>query len=297
MSQSLPDITFGRGARRYSADFDGESFDGWASQLYLARDARAWSWNAMLLQISPTYRADTGFQSQNDYRRATAWTGYSIYPNRHGVDRVTFTLWGGGFWNFGGGRQQAVVQPGFSIMLPRQTQVGMNANFRDEHFRGSDLRGMRDVNLTVQSNYSSALRFGLEMGGGRRAARALVVPEVGSGRNARIWATLTPTQRVVLEPSISYEQLHRRSGEEVFRGYIARTRFSYQHNRELNVRLVAEYNDFRDRLGLQPLVMYQLNPFSIFYVGSTSTAAQFDPHGFVETDRQYFAKFQYLLRR
>jgi hypothetical protein len=297
LSQAMPDLTFGGDGSRHTAAFDGESFSGWASQLYLARDARAWSWNAMLLQVSPTYRADAGFQSQNNFRRATGWTGYTIYPNRHGVERATASLWGGGFWNFQGVRQQVVLQPALSIVLPRQTQVGINSNLRDERFRGVELQGIRDVNLWLQSSYSSAVRFGAEVGGGRRVARALTVPEIGTGRNARVWATLTPVQRVVVEPSLSYEQLHRLTGEEVFRGYIARSRFSYQHNRELNFRLVAQYNDFRDRLDLQPLLMYQLNPFSIFYIGSTSGATQFDPQGFVETDRQYFAKFQYLLRR
>ncbi len=86
------------------------------------------------------------------------------------------------------------------------------------------------------------------------------------------------------------------SGEEIYSGYIARTRFNFQYNRELQLRVVAQYNDFSERLDLEPLVAYQLNPFSIFYVGSTYGSREFDGHGMVGADRQYFAKLQYLFR-
>lgn len=52
----------------------------------------------------------------------------------------------------------------------------------------------------------------------------------------------------------------------------------------------------KTRLDLEPLLVYRLNPFSIFYVGSTYGSRQFDGYGLVGTDRQHFAKFQYLFR-
>jgi hypothetical protein len=101
----------------------------------------------------------------------------------------------------------------------------------------------------------------------------------------------------VVEPSVSYERLRRTNGEEVYSGYIARTRFNFQYNRELQLRMVAQYNDFSERFDLQPLLVYQRNPFTIFYIGSTYGSSSFDDHGFVGTDRPYVAKMQYLFRR
>lgn len=297
LSASLPDQGFGYGDDQRTAAFDGESFSGHAAIARVARDARRWSWNALYLGVSPTFRSDAGFLSQNNYHRATVWTGMTFYPNRHGVERVTGSLFGGGYWNFPGEPQQAILQPGLSVALPRQTTVSLNTSLREETFRGVHLTGIRDVGLSVNSNFSDALRFGLNVGTGRRVARTLSVPEVGSGVGAGAWAFFKPYDRVVVEPSISYEQLHRRNGEEVFSGYILRSRFNYQHTRELNLRVILQYNDFRERLDVEPLLMYQLNPFSIFYVGSTYGSRQFDELGFVGTDRQYFLKFQYLLRR
>ena len=296
LSAALPNLRFGEDGQ-HTAALDGESYGGHATALYLARNARIWSWNLLYLGISPTYRAETGFDRQNNYRRATGETGVSLYPNRHGVEQITASLWGGGFWNFQGETQQLVITPAISATLPRQTQIGINASLREEAFRQVRFPGLREYGLWLNSDFSDAIQLNLNLGTGRRIARTLAVPELGTGWDARISATIKPLQRIVIEPSLRYEQLHLLGGEEVFSGYIARSRFNLQYNRELSFRLVAQYNDFRDRVDLEPLLVYQLNPFSIFYLGSTYGSREFDSQGFVGTDRQYFVKLQYLFRR
>ncbi len=295
LSLGLPDITFGD--EGYTAAFDGESFTGHSGFLRFARDARTWSWNVLYLEVSPTYRADTGFQSQNDFRRATGWTGVTFYPNRQYLERISGSLFGGSYWNFGGVRTQDVFAPGVSVTLPRQTAVGISTTFRREVFRGERLAGIREHSLMVMSDFSSAFRGEINLGAGNRVARTLAVPEVGEGWNAELSATIQPTQRMTIEPSINYQELSLFSGEDVFSGYVIRTRFGFQYNRELNVRMVFQYNDFENRLDLEPLLVYQLNPFTMFYLGSSHGSSQFDERAFVETDRQYFAKFQYLFQR
>ena len=298
LSTRLPDERFGGSDDDdYTAAFDGESYTGHAAILWAGRDARHFSWNGLYLQSSPTYRADAGFESQNNFRRATVWAGYTLYPQKHGVERVTASIWGGGFWNFQGERQRAVFEPGLSFTLPRQTHIGIGAAFQNELFRGVELRGVRDYSLSIESAFSDAVRFGAQVGMGRRVARTLAVPEIGEGRGFSLWATIKPIQQVVIEPSLTYEELDRIGGAEVFSGYVARSAFNYQHNRELNVRAILQYNDFAERLSVEPLLMYQLNPFSIFYLGASSGSRRFGDLGFEPTERQYFAKVQYLFRR
>ena len=103
--------------------------------------------------------------------------------------------------------------------------------------------------------------------------------------------------QLVIEPSVSYEQLDRLNGEEIFSGYVAYVRANYQISRELQTRVLVQYNGFNKNLDVEPLVAYQLNPFTIFYVGATYGAEDMTTHGMVRTDRQYFMKFQYLIRR
>ena len=97
--------------------------------------------------------------------------------------------------------------------------------------------------------------------------------------------------------TLSYEQLDRQSGEEIFSGFVAYARANYQYNRALQMRVLLQYNDFNKQLDVEPLVAYQLNPFTIFYVGATYGAEDMTTHGLVKTDRQYFMKFQYLIRK
>jgi hypothetical protein len=297
LSARIPDLTFGRGSETYSAKFDGESYAGLAGSIQLARNARNWSWNATYSEASPTYRADTGFQQRNDFRRLTGWTGYTFYPNRHGVERISPSLGGGSSWNFEGEGKEAWLSPGVSATLPLQTNVGINSTFRQETFRGVELTGIRRHNLWLNSSFSDAMSVGFNVGTGSSVARTLATPEIGRGTDASVWATIKPMHRVVIEPSLTYAELDRADGERLYSGYIARTRINLQYNRELQFRTVLQYNDFAGRLDVEPLLVYQLNPFTMFYVGSTYGSRDFDGVGFRGTDRQYFAKFQYLFRR
>ncbi len=297
LSAGIPDLTFGYGDKQYTSSFDGESFAGWAAAFQLARNARTWSWNVNYSEASPTYRADAGFQTRNDFRRVTGWTGVTFYPHRYGIERIDPNIGGGSGWNFQGDGKEAWLSPGLNMMLPYQTHFGFQANFRQEMFRGIEFDGLQRYSLFLNSNFSDAATLGFHVGTGRTVARMLETPEIGRELDASVWSTLKPFQRLVIEPSLTYAELSRLDGEEIYSGYIARTRFNVQFNRELQFRMVVQYNDFAGRLALEPLVVYQLNPFSMFYIGSTYGSREFDGLGFMGTDRQYFAKFQYLFRR
>ena len=186
-----------------------------------------------------------------------------------GIERVSASLWGGGFWRFYGESQRAVIQPGFSIVLPRQTNIFFGATVQQETFRGVQLTGLRDYSFSLSSSPSQLLRFGFDAGTGRRIARSLTVPEVAEGKNASLWAEITPMPQLVIEPSINFERLDRTTGEEIFAGFVGYVRANYQVNRELRARVLLQYNDFSDQLDIEPLIAYQLNPFTIFYVGAS----------------------------
>jgi len=182
LSARIPDLAFGRGSESYSANFDGESYAGLAGSVQLARNARHWSWNATYSEASPTYRADTGFQTRNDFRRLTGWTGYTFYPNRYGVERISPSLGGGSSWNFGGEGKEAWLSPGLNATLPLQTHFGINTSFRQETFRGVELTGITNYNLWVNSSFSDPVSVGLQVGTGRRVARMLSRQRSGAAR-------------------------------------------------------------------------------------------------------------------
>ena len=100
-----------------------------------------------------------------------------------------------------------------------------------------------------------------------------------------------------------YSRLEDRdTGENFFSGYILRVRTNYQFSRRLFLRTVVQYNDFSERLEIDPLLTYRINPFSAFYVGSTHDYDTYpgrtqDASRFLQqSQRQFFFKFQYLFR-
>jgi hypothetical protein len=297
LTAHVPQLRFGRGGESYTAAFDGERFHGRAAHLSLNRSARHWSFNLAYNEASPTYRAETGFQRQNDFRRVNGNTSFALYLRRYGVEEVVPRIGFGHIANFGGERKDVWAIPGINLLLPRQTQLAVNGVYSTERFREIEFPGIRRVEASLRTVPGEALQLGMAVSSGRSIARTLATPVLGSGHEAELWGEIKPLHRLVVIPSVVHTALrHRESGEEFYSGYIARVRTELQFDRELSLRLVAQYNEFDGRLDVEPLLVYALNPFSIFYVGSTGGFRSFETDGWTGTSRQYFLKLQYLFR-
>ena len=89
------------------------------------------------------------------------------------------------------------------------------------------------------------------------------------------------------------------SGEPLDDVYVLRSRVTYQFNRQLFLRLITQYVDSDHSMSVDPLLSYKINPFTVFFVGSSHSllenATPLDA-GYTQTDRVYFVKFQYLFR-
>jgi hypothetical protein len=104
---------------------------------------------------------------------------------------------------------------------------------------------------------------------------------------------------MTVEPSLIFSSLDRHdTGEEIFSGWILRTRNTLSFSRQLFLRLVLQYDDFDQQFNVEPLVTYKLNPFTLFYIGSTQVYRELPGQRdeLTPVERQYFAKFQYLFR-
>ncbi|MCP4546594.1 MAG: hypothetical protein GY835_09040 [bacterium] len=138
-------------------------------------------------------------------------------------------------------------------------------------------------------------------------------PVMGIATNFSAWLDLKLTNRLLVEPNVDFFKLNHRDGyleanpdedREIYSGYIFRTRFNYQFTREWFLRLVVQYDEFDDYVTLEPLVTYRVNPFTVFYVGMGTGHQNFNASDHEDlsesrwklTQRQFFAKFQYLFR-
>ncbi len=131
-----------------------------------------------------------------------------------------------------------------------------------------------------------------------RFIRRSDTPDMGIGHTISLTVRLRPTFQLQVDVSYSRAKLSSvASGALFYDGYVAHALGVYQFTPELFLRVIGQYDEFNKAFDFYPLISYKLNPFTIFYAGSTYALLDFgDPFGVKQTTRQYFLKLQYLLR-
>jgi hypothetical protein len=296
LTEGVNGLTFDDG--RHTAAFDGESYWGHAAYVSFERDARTWIFDFDYWAASPTFRADLGFERQNDFQRATMLQGLIFYPESRFVDQVIPVFVAQRIWDSDGLRKEDILVGNLEVAWEGDTRTVFEYARWRERFSGIDFDNGYNLFVYLRSGFSEMFRPGFSVSHGRRIARFQDPPTLGKGTDAEVWLEFKPLTRWVIEPSLNYSQLNDpKTGEQFFSGYIFRTRNTFQFTREFFLRLVVQYNGFSEGLSIEPLLTYRLNPFTLFYVGSTQGYQNFgDPHDLTATKRQYFAKFQYLFR-
>jgi len=299
---SLAGQTFDRGA--HTAVFDGESYWGYAQYARLAEDSRHWQLHLQYEAYSPTFRAENGFVPQNDQRRLFASPHVTAYPLNGWLDQVDADVALVKTWNFAGVRKDEYVQPYVQAQLTGQTRAKLSWFRGNERLRGTDLRGIGRWQADLSTSFARQLSLGTRVLWGEFAARNVATPVVGDGSDVQLSATLKPIPRLVLATTFEYSTLHRKTGEKLFSGWIFRSRNNLQFSRNLFLRIIVQYDDFTREMDVEPLLTYRINPFTLFYVGSSLGYHDYRPLllasptevGLRPDSRQFFAKFQYLLR-
>jgi len=299
LTAGLGDRTFDGG--RHTAAFDGEFFTGHGLYASLERGGRHWNLDADYWQRSPAFRAESGFEPRNDQRSVHAWTGYTFYREAGLLERLQPTVVVGRMWDFDGARKDEWLMGSLRAWLrAAQAQVWVRAMQSNEFYHGIQFDGISSREAGFQVRPSEQLVGGAEVSYGHRIARFADV--MGRQLNRNFWFNLKPWQRLLVEQSYGDTRSDDLGGGgRLFEGWIARTRLNLQLSREWSFRLVVQYDDFRRAWDADPLVTFRLNPFSIFYVGSTRSYAEYAAHPAPDGQeewrlgaRAYFLKLQYL---
>jgi hypothetical protein len=294
-------VTFDDGA--HTVGFDGESYPGHAVYASLERGARHWNFDFDYWEYSPTFRADNGIVTANDSREATFWTGYEFQTDTRLLDLVFPNVQVRRKWNFRDQVKRESLIPELIFRLKSQTELGFTWTTGAERFREVDFEGIQSASGWVDTRFSRILQGGFWIDAGDRIARNEdPAPVPGDGFDAEIWSTIRPTSRLVISPSYLFSEVDDPQGGKFFSGYILRTRTNYQFTRRFFLRLVVQYNAFNDAVDVEPLLTYKVNPFTVFYLGSTNRYRELaNPRtraeDYTQTSRQLFAKLQYLFQR
>ena len=286
------------GSTGHDAAFNGEQYDGSGTLLALRHDGRDYSGSIQYQTKSPLFQAQDGFVPGNNSKIAQLNQWYAFYPNSALVDMWAPEVDAGVHYNYDGVKKEQWVLP--NIYLQLKGQINFNATYflvNDELFEGVQFRDIHRVSFNINARPVSALSFNGYLAVGRFINRS-DVPALGTGHNLSISAYIKPTSQFQIELDYSRSRLSSvETGELFFDGYIARTVAIYQFTPEVLVRMIGQYDQFNQKIDIYPLLSYKLNPYTIFYAGSTYSLTDYGPpFGTQQTVRQYFLKLQYLIR-
>jgi len=296
--RSLLSSTRALGSTAYDAALNGEHYGGAAYQLGIRRDARDYSIGFQYMDRAPTFQAQNGFVPNNNARMVFLQQQYTFYPNDALFDSWSVEANAGLHFNHDGMRKEKWFVPGVSAQLKNQINVTVTYfAVNDEHFGGTQFDNINRTDVRVFARPSSAFTVSFEGSFGRFIRRSNN-PEMGRGHDISLTATVRPTSRLQVELMFSRARLSSvASGELFYDGYVSRVMGIYQFTPEFFLRVIGQYDQFNKAIDFYPLLSYKLNPFTIFYAGSTYDLTDFgSPFGIKQTARQYFLKLQYLLR-
>jgi hypothetical protein len=296
LSSDFTDTTFG--GKNYTSTFDGEAFPGYGILTSLRREARHWNFSLNYNDISPTLRAENGFIANNNYRMGTIWTGAYFQPNNSILDAAEPAFNWGRKLNYNGAFKDTWYAPQISIVFKKQTSIWTQYIWSKERFKNVLVKGISRSEGNISTNASEKISGGFYWRVGRSVAREEDPPVLGRERTYEIWGTLKPTPRLMFDADYTFSKmLGPDASSELFRGYITRSRLTYQFTRCLFLRLVTQYNNFNREIEIDPLLSYKINPFTVFFVGSTHRLEDYGSTvNYGQSERQFFIKFQYLFR-
>jgi hypothetical protein len=287
---------------RYTAGLNGESYWGHALFASLDRNTSGYELTANYYELSPAFRADNGFEPQND-SRTFAYNAYFTkrFDKSPRFEYLQMGTNGARKWNFDGVKKDEYAYASAILQL-RAAQTALHTQYMasNELFHGIQFDGIWYAHACFSARPTGALSVNGNINYGHRIARYALT--MGKQFDYGIAATVKPIPRLAIAAELDHSQSDAvETGEQLFSQSVFWSRLSLQLSRELSMRLVSQYNDRYRTWEVDPLVTYRINSLTMFYVGSTHNYRDFDMaedgrEGWDLAERQFFMKLQYLFR-
>ena len=280
---------------------DGDRLNGDAFYIQLYRKTEFWRSYLYYRNISPQYRADVGFAVKNNRRWGTFYHQYLNILNKPGIQEFGFGTKIDLVYTFDDLYKNFSVDLFASLKTYGQTEIRYTLDYdARKTFLNIPFKHLGTHTLSIDGAPSERFNFRTKFDLGKDLSVNEEVPEVGRLRTAFMTLSFQLNEKFTINPSLRYSQLERLTGGgDYFNGSIARMNLRYQFSPAFNVRLIAEKNSFTNQFFIQPLIQWNPNPSTIFYLGGNqNTVEQIDDFQFqlFQFNRtQYFFKFQYLI--
>lgn len=262
-------ISGGENFKGRTAALDGERFQGMAMFGGLVRQSKHWTLRADVMGQSPTFRAEMGFEPQNDWMRYELGASYNAFPNKKWVKTWGVYNEANQFRYFDGNLRQNQHLAWGWIQWGGNLRSSFFHRFRfDEVFKDLRFSNLRSFGTNLNWRPSQTFNAGIEYNTGQSIAYNEALLRVGRVSNFSVDAQLQVAGQLRWNHMLVYSQMLELNGSaEIYRGFIYRSGLEWSLSRATELRFIAQWDDFASRLLLQPVLTIRPNAFTLLYAG------------------------------
>ena len=290
------DNIFGR-----TVTLDNQTFTGKSINIQLYRNTEKWMSYLTYRDFSPNFQADVGFIVKNNRKWGTLYHAYQTFPNKPALQYFSIGTKADILYTYEDYLKTISIDGILSIKTLFNTEINFTHD-RDvfKNFLGRDYRNLPSNRFQIRSSPNESLAINLNLTFGRDLAYNEENPEIGREFNFYFMPAIQLSNKLRISPSIRYARLRYMNNDNYYyKGSISRFSIRYQFNNFFNVRIVSEYNTFSERFFIQPLIQWNPNPSTVFYIGGNQNSLNDfndDMYSIFRVDQtQIFLKFQYLI--
>ena len=290
------DNIFGR-----TVTLDNQTFTGKSINIQLYRNTEKWMSYLTYRDFSPNFQADVGFIVKNNRKWGTLYHAYQTFPNKPALQYFSIGTKADILYTYEDYLKTISIDGILSIKTLFNTEINFTHD-RDvfKNFLGRDYRNLPSNRFQIRSSPNESLAINLNLTFGRDLAYNEENPEIGREFNFYFMPAIQLSNKLRISPSIRYARLrYINSDNYYYNGSISRFSIRYQFNNFFNVRIVSEYNTFSERFFIQPLIQWNPNPSTVFYIGGNQNSLNDfndNMYSIFRVDQtQIFLKFQYLI--
>jgi hypothetical protein len=287
------------------ADNAGGARSGHAAGVNYNLQTRDLIVNVYAQDISRGFETETGYLIRNGVSRLQAGFLPMIYPRSKFFLRVDPLVHFIGVRDKESGLWEGTEQADLRFILPRSTSIMFGGKHSTEVFLGRRFgrsgariiaasQILKQLSLIFRWNYGQKIRYVLD-------------PYQGRGTDLIAEASLQPSENLLFDLSFTYSDFIRSAnGRKEYDYTIVRSLNTYQVNKYLFFRAIAEYNSFYRELMTDFLASFTYIPGTVLHVGygSLYDRTEWDAEArtyvrsdrFLEMKRGFFFKASYLWR-
>jgi hypothetical protein len=311
-------------------DFDGSYQAGPAYKADTTYDSTHLNFEGTYNDVSPGFLTQAGFVNRTDIREFRETLNYRFRPKSGPLLSWGPDLFTDHVWAHDGTRLDTFYDPDIAIQLKGQTYINYTPyiEFR-ERLRPSDFSTLlqdqdyheHSSSISVGSSYLPKVNLQGYYSWGNSVnfvPAPSQQPFLAKSDSSQITISLLPITSLKIDNTYLFDRLRdRASGVAIFNNHIIRSKWNWQFNQELSMRVILQYTatlanpaltslDSTKQFNADFLVTYLLHPGTAIYVGYNSDLQNLalDPvnglhrtsRSYMNDSRQFFVKISYLFR-